>query len=120
MNIDLRPERDFSADEHKLYELMSEISEDCYFAGWMHGNEFALWDARNTGRLEYGLTKIDRDLLSKVAALSVRCGRWIIWRDDSDGLDPHDVSEWGPYSISLADWSERCAALKNQTQREAA
>lgn len=106
--IEYRPESAFSDDERKLYELMSDISEDCWCAGWMHGNEFALWDAITTGDLNYGMGEIDRVDLAQVAALAVGCGRWIIWRDDDDGLDKNDASEWGAYSISLKDWFERC------------
>jgi hypothetical protein len=103
------PEHEFTDDERRLYELMSEISEDCWCAGWMHGNEFSLWEAISTGNLRYGMGEMDRDLLAQVAALSVKTGKWIIWRDDQDGLDPHDVSEWGPYAVSLKDWTDRCS-----------
>jgi hypothetical protein len=110
MSAELKQEAEFTDAEHKLYDLMSEISEDCWCAQWMCGNEFALWDAIADGDLKYGQSEIDRALLSQVAALSVKTGKWIIWRDDHDGLDPHDVSEWGPYAISLADWKQRLAA----------
>lgn len=97
--------------ESRMFELMSEISEDCWCAGWMHGNEFALWKAMVSGELNYGQAVIDRALLSQVAALSVETGKWIIWRDDADGLDDRDVSEWGPYAITLADWQARRDAI---------
>lgn len=32
-----------------LARLMSDISEDCWCAGWMSGTEFALWKAVQTG-----------------------------------------------------------------------
>ena len=33
-------EGNFSEQQTELYELMSEISEDCYCAGWMMGLEY--------------------------------------------------------------------------------
>lgn len=115
----MTPENDFTDDERRLYELMSEISEDCYCARWMNGNEFALWDAITTGDLRYGMGEMDRDQLAQVAALSVKTGKWIIWCDDHDGLDPHDPSEWGPYAITLKEWAGRRAAPAAGTEKDA-
>lgn len=92
-------------DERKLYELMSEISEDCYFAGWMVGNEYTLWSSIQTGEMRYGMSDIDRDLLAQVAALAVKTGCWIVWRDYKDGLPRNDSSTWGPYAIPLVEWN---------------
>lgn len=115
----MTPEHEFTDDERRLYELMSDISEDCYCAGWMHGNEFALWNAIATGDLRYGMGEMDRDKLAQVTALSVKTGKWIIWRDDNDGLDPHDSSEWGPYAITLEAWVSRRAAPAAGTEKDA-
>lgn len=95
-----------SPDERKLYDLMSEISEDCYCAGWMMGNEFTLWNALQTGDMNYGMGDIDRELLSQVAALSVKTGCWIVWRDNHTGPEYEHVDTWGPYAIPLKEWNE--------------
>ena len=37
-----------------LYKKMSDISEDCWCAGWMMGNEYALWKILRGDRHDYG------------------------------------------------------------------
>jgi len=87
--------------QHELYDMMSEISEECYCAGWMDGNEFTLWEAIQTGEMRYGMGNIDKEKLAKVAALSVLTGCWIIWKDKEHGLP---LEEHGPYAIPIAEW----------------
>ena len=83
-------------DEFSLYQAMSDISEERWFASWLGGLEFTLWSALQDGELQ----GIDRDALAYVAAMSVKTGKWIIWRGEKDlPLDEH-----GPYAIPLIDW----------------
>ena len=110
----LDPEKHLTPLQRALYELMSEISEDCWCAGWMMGNEFALWDAIVTGDRTYGMSFMDENLLASVKALSDQIGGWIEWRDDEQGLP---VGEWGPYFIAMPDWLEKFA--KDKAARDA-
>jgi hypothetical protein len=43
-------EYDYLTDSQwDLYDRMSGISEDCYCAGWVGGNEYDIWDALQHG-----------------------------------------------------------------------
>lgn len=88
-------------DQQTLYRAMSDISEDCWYAGWLHGNEFHIWNALQSGELGYGLTEINRNDLDTVKALSEKVGGWIVWRDDEHGLP---LEEWGPYFVPMDEW----------------
>lgn len=93
---DGKAEEALSPDEYELYATMSEISEDRWFAGWLSGNEFAIWSALQDGEL----MGMDRELVAHAAAISVKTGKWIVWRSDDDlPLDEH-----GPHAIPLIDW----------------
>jgi hypothetical protein len=78
MNI---PWEDFNVKQQELYELMSDISEDCWCAGWLDGNEYSIWDAMQTGNLTYGMGAIDKESLEKVRELSKELNGWVIWDD---------------------------------------
>jgi len=108
------PESHLTPLQRALYELMSEISEDCWCAGWMMGNEFALWDAIVSGDRTYGMDQMDEGLLASCKALAEQVGGWIEWRDDEHGL-PN--AEWGPYFIPMADWLAKFA--KDKADRDA-
>lgn len=89
--------------QHELFELMSEISEDCYCAGWMMGLENAIWGALQDGDLSYGMGEMDSSLLERVRALHVELGGWIVWKDD-DIVPDMPSDEWGPYFVTTEDW----------------
>lgn len=97
------PEHKFSSEQAALYDTMSEISEDCWSAGWMIGNEHAIWSALQAGDTRYGMTRMDPELLEKCRALSEQLGGWIIWLDnDCDENLP--VDQWGPYFVDMDQW----------------
>lgn len=103
-------EQDFTPDQKRLYETMSRISEDCWCAGWLIGNEYAIWKAASEVRslnadLSYGLGEMDIEDVEECARLRDLLKGWIIWYDDEDepGLD---VSEWGPRFVTLEEWKE--------------
>jgi hypothetical protein len=108
------PEKQLTPLQRTLYELMSEISEDCWCAGWMMGNEFSLWDAIVTGDRTYGMAFMDEWLLASCKALAEQIGGWIEWRDDEQGLTN---AEWGPYFIAMPEWLDKFA--KDKAGRDA-
>ena len=63
---------------------MSNISEETWCAGWLHGLEFLLWDAIQTGQSEW-ITKED---LHDLVELSTLVGGW----HDGEHFIPLD--EW--------------------------
>ena len=47
-----------------LAQLMSDISERCYYAGWEHGTEHVLWAALRDGPRQWGVDAIRAEDLS--------------------------------------------------------
>ena len=101
-------EKDFTDKQRELYELMSDISEDCYFAGWMTGLEYAIFGALQDGDLSYGMGEMDSDQVEEVRALSKELDGWIVWVDSDDEPDL-PCEEWGPRFIPMADWLKKVA-----------
>lgn len=96
----------FGYRKRELYELMSDISEECYCAGWMDGNEFRLWRAvtdPNDDR-RYGQSEIEKWQLIRLRELSELTGGWWVWEDDAA-------------FISLDEWRRRLAAIKETGER---
>ncbi len=88
-----------------LYERMSDISEECYAAGWMSGNEYTLWNMlanADASRL-YGMCNVSENDLAELREISTEIGGWIRWVDDHDDPDL-PCEEWGPAFIAMADW----------------
>jgi hypothetical protein len=90
----------FNEKQKLLYDLMSEISEEHWCAGWMAGNEYSIWESITTGELYYGTDNIDLALINKIKDLSQELNGWIVW--DNDSKVP--VEKWGPYFIEMNDW----------------
>ena len=77
-----------------LAKTMSDISEECWFAGWMKGNEVALWTSLKTGDREYGATEIQESDLARLKHLHELAGGWWIWPDDEDHPRFVPTNEW--------------------------
>lgn len=92
----------------ELYELMSDISEDCWCAGWMSGNEFSLWClvSNPSASRQYGQRAICERDRSRLAALAKEIGGWVYWHDDE--YEPTlPRAEWGPRFIAMDAWPAR-------------
>lgn len=101
-------EQDMNDKQRELYELMSDISEDCYFAGWMNGLEYAIWGALQDGDRNYGMGEMDAEQLERCRTLAAELDGWVIWVDSDD--DPElPVQEWGPRFVSMSDWLAKAA-----------
>ncbi len=72
---------------------MSELSEAAYYAGWMHGLEFALWRAVTEGPRRYGRLDITAEHVSKLRELSDSAGGWIVF-DDKTEETYMSLDEW--------------------------
>jgi hypothetical protein len=88
-----------------LAELMSDISEECYCAGWMMGLEYALWDMVLGGSRRYGQSEASEEQVAEMRRLSERAGGWVRWQDDvGEVFVPLD--EWvAEYASRLSDFS---------------
>jgi len=105
-------DRELSGDAARLYELMSDISEDCWCAGWMSGNEYSLWKmvSNPVAERNYGFGYVDDDQVAEMKALAERCDGWVIWWDDD--CDPNaPIEEWGARLMPMADWLKRWGAF---------
>ena len=102
-------EDDFNEKQRELYETMSDISEDCYCAGWMMGLEFALWGALQDGDRQYGMGEMDAKQLEKCRELARDLDGWIVWVDDDTDPDL-PAKEWGPRFVSMSDWLPKVTA----------
>lgn len=96
-------EKNFTKGQKLLYERMSAISESCFCAGWIGGNEFSIWKALITGDTTFGFDHMDLDDLDTCKKLAYTLGGWIVWYDDED--DPSlPVEEWGPRFVTFEEW----------------
>jgi hypothetical protein len=83
-------------EEHRLRDLLSDISEVCLFAGWYVDTEFEVWRlATEGGSWGRGDATLLREELAQAMALSRRLRRWIVW-SPSEGSDHRaiDLDEW--------------------------
>jgi len=93
----------------ELYELMSDISEECWCAGWMQGNEFSLWRVVSdpAAPRRYGRGEISEQEATRLASLAEQIGGWVYWHDDEHEPDlPSD--QWGPRFIEMKAWRALC------------
>ncbi len=102
-------EDEFNDKQRELYETMSDISEDCYCAGWMMGLEFAIWGALQDGDRRYGMSEMDAEQLERCRTLANELDGWVIWVDD-DERQNLPASEWGPRFVSMGDWLAKVTA----------
>ena len=88
-----------------LYDRMSDISEECYAAGWMTGNEYTLWEmvANPESPRRYGMSDVRESDLNELREISTEIGGWIRWVDDEDDPDL-PPEEWGPVFTTMAEW----------------
>jgi hypothetical protein len=91
--------------QRALYKLMSEISEDCYCAGWMHGNEYTLWKmvADPAANRKYGQSGLSDEQLADLRAIAAETGGWIRWRDDREESNL-PVDQRGPVFTPMVEW----------------
>ncbi|NCN70258.1 MAG: hypothetical protein GW907_03800 [Betaproteobacteria bacterium] len=90
-----------------LFDRMSEISEEGLCAGWIHDNEYNIWNAITLGEPAPGYGAINPRLLRRCQMLSTEIDGWIYWAD-------------GPHFAPMAQWLEmvntRIQASANQNK----
>jgi hypothetical protein len=72
---------DLTIDQKRLADLMSEISEKCWTAGWATNLEYVLWDALMNGERQYGRNIISQQEIQALETLSKACNCWIYFDD---------------------------------------
>lgn len=78
-----------------LYHKMSAISKACWCAGWMLGNEYALWEILRGDRHEYGAGVVAFEDLEELRVLSEHAHGWIWTRR---------ATEYTPQLVTFAQW----------------
>jgi hypothetical protein len=86
-----------------LYQKMSGVSQDAWCAGWMSGNEYALWDVLHGNRHEYGWGNVPYEDLEELRLLSEHAGGWI-WTGPE--------KEYTPQLVTFAEWESIRATRK--------
>ena len=76
-----------------LSEYMSDLSESYWFAGWMTGLEFMLWDLVSGKTRELAGVKVPEEEIAELKRLSSECSGWIVW-DDASGESFVPLEEW--------------------------
>lgn len=89
---------ELSPAQRRLAEFMSEVSEEAYYAGWMVGLEYALWEALLEGRSKYGRLELTDEHRRRLRQLSDECGGWIVFDERVD-------ETWVP----ISEWQRRFA-----------
>jgi hypothetical protein len=79
----------------QLYELMSQISEDCHCAGWLGECEYDIWHALHHED-PWAPNFMDRRLLRLCKKVSTEIEGWIYWTDS-------------PQFAPMAQWLEMVA-----------
>ena len=77
-----------------LLRMMSDLSEDCWCAGWMTDLEFTLWEALTTGARELGWDGIEERDLSRLKHLHAMAGGWWVWDKSDTGNRFVTSEEW--------------------------
>jgi hypothetical protein len=67
--------------QRALHNLMSDISEEAWCAGWMDGLEYALWHIMLHGPAKYGWELISEQTIQQLRTLSEQAGCWIVFDD---------------------------------------
>jgi hypothetical protein len=90
------------AAARELVNLMSEISEDHYAAGWLVGLEFSLWRLTfETPEDTFGFSSLSMSERGKLFELTHRCQGWWIWSKSQGCRKFLTYDEWLPmYQMS--------------------
>jgi hypothetical protein len=86
-------------DEQKqaLQDLMKDLSEHHWYAGWMRELEYHLWDAVVHGPSGYGFAVLSEDAIATLASLSQAVGGWFYWSDkEPKGIQFVSLDAWCP------------------------
>ena len=85
--------RDLTGQQLLLANSMSDISERCYYAGWMKGLEYVLWNALRHGERKYGHDSISKKDIETLRTLSKAANAWIIFDDETEET-VMDLNTW--------------------------
>jgi hypothetical protein len=73
--------KDLTLEQREFANLMMEISERCYYAGWIANLEYVLWHAMKNGERKYGHDSITKSDIHLLAQISTILNTWIYMDD---------------------------------------
>jgi hypothetical protein len=77
----------------RLATLMGDISEDCWCAGWLGGNEFSLYHmAFNGMSRRYGMGEVREQDTAELRRLAEATGTWFRYGDN--GIEAVPLAEF--------------------------
>lgn len=81
--------------KNSLVNLMSDISERCYCAGWEVGNGYILWGMVVGDILpKYGQSYVSETELGVLKLLSERLNGWFYWPKGADDKVFIEMDKW--------------------------
>lgn len=87
-----------------LFDRMSEISEECFCAGWVQDNDYDIWDAIVHGSAGSAAgARMSLRLLRRCQQLSTEIDGWIYW---ADGPQFAPMAQW----LAMVDARHKLAA----------
>ena len=84
---------DLNKQQQALTNLMIDISEEGWAAGWMDTLEYALWHMVLNGPAQYGFKYVDEHAIQQLKHLSEQAGCWIVF-DDLTHERAVPLSDW--------------------------
>jgi hypothetical protein len=94
-----------TADEGRLPDLMSEVSEDCWHAGWLSNTENEVWrlvvEGGAWGQCDSAYLA---NLLARIRDLSLQLDAWTV-DADRDGCDNKAI-DLGTWRRDYARWRQ--------------
>jgi len=90
----------------QLDNLMSALSQKCWYASWLKGSEYPLWEFANDARAvhRWGAGVVSQSEAARLKELSKMAGGWIIWERGQDM----------PRLVPLKEWLGVYASWKNK------
>ncbi len=85
--------KDLKGQQLLLANYMSHISERCYYAGWIQGLEYILWNALLHGEKKYGQANISQNDIEILKDLSNATNSWIIFDNETEET-AMDMDAW--------------------------
>jgi hypothetical protein len=96
---------DLTPEQLALAKAMSDLSEKAYFAGWMSGLEFTLWEGVVGEGGAYGRLVLTADDVNTLRHLSAACDGWIVFDDATE-------ETW----VVRSEWEHRFFRLEESTE----
>lgn len=78
----------------QLRDLMSDISEDCWFAGWLIGLEYSLWEMVQGGDRKFGIGAVQEIDIDEMRRLSEEIDGWLAWSESEMEVAFVPMVEW--------------------------